>query len=201
MAAPQLDPPQTARKGRGPHRLGDVLYWPPSVDPRQLVVAPGEVAMVFAGPGRRLVARILDTLALVAGIALLIGFRAVLGWPGWSLAPVTVAAFAWLLLYEPVLTTLYGGGLGKLALGIRVVRIAAPLRNLAFGWSLLRWVCAFLIRYVPVLGLLDAFWLLWDRPLRQCLHDKPLDTIVVLDPRRAGVPLPASTGGKPLAGG
>ena len=30
-----------------------------------------------------------------------------------------------------------------------------------------------------VVGVLDALWLLWDRPRRQCLHDKAAKTFVV----------------------
>jgi hypothetical protein len=32
-------------------------------------------------------------------------------------------------------------------------------------------------------GLLDPLWCLWDKPYRQCLHDKPAKTVVVkVDP-------------------
>jgi hypothetical protein len=32
---------------------------------------------------------------------------------------------------------------------------------------------------VPVLAQLNVLWLLWDKALRQCLHDKTAKTIVV----------------------
>jgi uncharacterized RDD family membrane protein YckC len=33
------------------------------------------------------------------------------------------------------------------------------------------------------IGLLDPLWCLWDRPYRQCLHDKPAKTVVIkVDP-------------------
>ena len=31
----------------------------------------------------------------------------------------------------------------------------------------------------PFLGYLDGFWQLWDKPYRQCLHDKWPRTVVV----------------------
>jgi RDD family len=30
-----------------------------------------------------------------------------------------------------------------------------------------------------IFGLLDSLWLLWDKPHRQCLHDKVADTVVI----------------------
>jgi uncharacterized RDD family membrane protein YckC len=33
--------------------------------------------------------------------------------------------------------------------------------------------------FAPYFNLADGFWQLWDQPLRQCLHDKCADTVVV----------------------
>ena len=33
--------------------------------------------------------------------------------------------------------------------------------------------------FVPFFNLIDVLWLLWDKPYRQCLHDKFAKTVVV----------------------
>ena len=76
-----------------------------------------------------------------------------------------------------------GQTLGKRMLGIRVLRADDQL--LSFGQSLRRWIILWLpsplvsfLCGLP-LALADLLWCLWDRPARQCLHDKAVFSIVV----------------------
>jgi uncharacterized RDD family membrane protein YckC len=72
-----------------------------------------------------------------------------------------------------------GQTLGKLLLKIRVMPVdpAAPLTrtDLVKRWAVESVAGAF----VPVLTYIDGLWQLWDKPLRQCLHDKAAQTVVV----------------------
>lgn len=73
---------------------------------------------------------------------------------------------------------------GKRLAGIRVARLVDG-QTLSFGQSFRRWLLLALpsplIGGVPLLPLqlLDLLWCVWDRPARQCLHDKPVHSIVV----------------------
>ena len=89
-----------------------------------------------------------------------------------------VLAYALTLAYEGLLTA-RGGTLGKRWLGIRVVRLSDG-RPPSTGASLGRAALAMVLSGTYV----DQLWLLWDRPWRQCLHDKPVSTVVVADPGR-----------------
>ena len=85
------------------------------------------------------------------------------------------------ILYAAVLVALRGATVGKMALGLKVRRVAAP-GPVGWGPAVLRAVAAQAPRMVPFLGglwgLLDVAWCLWD-PQRQCLHDKIARTVVV----------------------
>ncbi|MFE1928797.1 RDD family protein [Streptomyces sp. NPDC059474] len=79
--------------------------------------------------------------------------------------------------YEPVLTAVYGATLGKRLCGLRVVRRGEG-SGLGFGRALWRWACVLVGCAVPVLGVVNLLRCAWDRPYRQCLHDKAADTVV-----------------------
>jgi len=85
-------------------------------------------------------------------------------------------------LYEVPQLALWGRTLGKRVCRIRVVRRDGRAR-LGFGAASVRWLAASVAPLVPIAGgiygWLDNLWLLWDRPWRQCLHDKAASTIVV----------------------
>ncbi|WP_406167612.1 RDD family protein [Streptomyces sp. NBC_00996] len=131
--------------------------------------------------GSRLGARLLDLVFWGAGYA-------VLGVPlaMWidrteSEAPRLLIA-VWLAtsftLYFPLCTARFGATLGKRICGVRVVRANSGER---IGvWQALGreffWLLAF---PVPVLSLLNPLWCCWDKPLRQCLHDKVADTMTL----------------------
>lgn len=170
-------------------RPGGPVFLPPSTPdgPRQDSDVP---VRVLSGPGRRLAARLLDTLIVLLGaglIALLgVGLAALVGDVDEPDAAATVfliifgvLALLFLFLYEPITTWKWGGTLGKLALGIRVVLVTDGRSFPSLGLSFGRFLIQIVFRAVPLGGLLDVLWLLWDRPLYQCLHDKVVSTVVV----------------------
>lgn len=78
------------------------------------------------------------------------------------------------LLYEALLTRWSGQTLGKKLMGIHVVRLADGAR-LSMGAS---WARAGLNAILSN-TLIDQLWCLWDTPFRQCIHDKPVKSVVV----------------------
>jgi len=80
--------------------------------------------------------------------------------------------------YEWLMTARTGATVGKRLMKIRVVN-AADRSALTSGQAAGRAACVAGFSYIPVVSLLDQLWLLWDKPLQQCLHDKPVNSIVV----------------------
>ncbi|HET8659900.1 MAG TPA: RDD family protein [Micromonosporaceae bacterium] len=73
-----------------------------------------------------------------------------------------------------------GQTVGKRLMSLRVVRLDAPAAPLTRTVAAKRWlVDSVAVQLVPLLGLLDGLWQLWDQPYRQCLHDKAAGTTVV----------------------
>jgi uncharacterized RDD family membrane protein YckC len=85
-------------------------------------------------------------------------------------------------LYEVEYAKRTGQTVGKRALKIRIVPMAQqqPLNR---GIMAKRWLVTGPGGLIPGLSLLNAIWCLWDKPYRQCLHDKFADTVVVKVPR------------------
>ncbi|GII77526.1 hypothetical protein Sru01_25080 [Sphaerisporangium rufum] len=94
-------------------------------------------------------------------------------------------------LYEFLMLKQRGQTVGKIAMGIKVVRVGGVLDASGLGTDVagkragVLWGPQFL-RWVPVLGyvvgiftLVNVLWLLWDKPLQQALHDKVAGTVVV----------------------
>ena len=83
------------------------------------------------------------------------------------------------LLYKPLMEGAKGQTLGKMVVGIKVVR-AEDASPIGYGEAFMRWVISFLLGLVPFLlgTLLDLLWPLWD-DVNQTLHDKGANTIVV----------------------
>lgn len=159
----------------------------------------------LAGFGDRFLARMIDTLIL-GPAAVLLAFVAVaiylalphpaLPEPALPQAPVRTdsagltalseVATLWFVLllaatylYDVELLYRRGQTVGKRAMGIRVVP-SSPGRPLTRGSAAMRWLVGDVASFaLPYFGLLDALWLLWDKPLRQCLHDKAARTIVI----------------------
>ncbi|MFG1923213.1 RDD family protein [Cryptosporangium sp. NPDC048952] len=82
------------------------------------------------------------------------------------------------VLYSVVSLVLYRGmTLGKWLLGLRVVSVSGG--PVGFGRALGREAFFVFSVLVPILGLVNTLWSLWDRPHGQCLHDKAAGTHVV----------------------
>lgn len=152
---------------------------------------PPRVDPTLADPGTRLVARIIDTaICLAVVIVFVIGSAVVqhLAVPMGTDAPETalnitagviriVVLFAGPFVYEWVMLARSGATVGKRVMKIRVVRVdRGPIGG---GRAAGRVAAVLVFGYLPCVGLLDELWLLWDRPLQQCLHDKVVTTLVV----------------------
>jgi uncharacterized RDD family membrane protein YckC len=84
-------------------------------------------------------------------------------------------------LYEVQFAKRTGQTIGKRMLKIRVVP-TAPHQPITAGHLAKRWLVTGPGGMIPGLGLINALWCLWDKPYRQCLHDKFADTVVVKVP-------------------
>ncbi|MEU0845968.1 RDD family protein [Streptomyces sp. NPDC005962] len=137
--------------------------------------------------GRRLVARIID--GLIIGIpvglimALILGTYYPMGDGGDARSSVfTLAYVLAYFVYEGLMLTHYGQTLGKKAMKIRVA-ILETGETPAGGPGWVRAAVYALPEIVPCCGalfwLVNVLWCTWDRPYRQCLHDKAAKTVVV----------------------
>lgn len=190
------------------HRLagagGDeqpVAPWKPPVEDVFQAAARRQAEARPAGLGRRLAARLLDTVvlaALTAAAAVPLGGKAidhvnekidaaklsgetVTVWLldgttsvylGIILAVLLLAGF----LCEVLPTAKWGRTLGKKLMGLEVRDIEGH-DSPEFGAALRRW----LVYSVPgllVVGIIGVAWCLFDRPWRQCWHDKAAHTFV-----------------------
>ncbi|MDT0307839.1 RDD family protein [Streptomyces sp. DSM 44917] len=136
--------------------------------------------------GRRLLARIIDALLIGIPVTLLL-------WPlaggydfddrggGGSYTHQAVVLLVY-FVYEALMLSARGQTVGKMAMRIRVAMLengAVPQGNPA--WY--RAAVYSLPQLVPCLGF--VFWLVnvlsctWDKPYRQCVHDKAARTVVV----------------------
>ncbi|WP_200303780.1 RDD family protein [Streptomyces adelaidensis] len=189
------------------HRLAEgegeqlVAPWKPVVeDPFQAVVRRQAEARP-AGFGRRLVARLLDSLivgAVTAVAAVPFGTQAVDhvndkieaarlsgekvtvwlvdGTTSVQLGIILGVLFVVSALYEVLPTAKWGRTLGKKLLGLDVRDIEGH-EPPSLGRSLRRW----LVHAVPGLlgiGVIGILWCLIDKPWRQCWHDKAAHTFV-----------------------
>lgn len=139
----------------------------------------------LASLGRRLVARIIDALIIGIPMSLILwgvtGDRSYDDGSGGSYlqqAAIIIVYF----VYDGAMLSARGQTLGKMAMRIRVAMLAdgaVPRGNP--GW--IRAAVYSLPQLVPCFGFI--FWLVnvltctWDRPYRQCLHDKAARTVVV----------------------
>ncbi|MFE7897394.1 RDD family protein [Streptomyces sp. NPDC057424] len=178
-----------------------VAPWKPPVDDVFQAAARRQAEARPAGLGKRLAARLLDTVvlaALTAGAAVPLGTKAVdhvnekIDAARLSGETVTV----WLLdgttsiylgiilavlllagvLCEVLPTAKWGRTLGKKLMGLDVRDIEGH-DTPEFGAALRRW----LVYSVPgllVVGVVGVAWCLFDRPWRQCWHDKAAHTFV-----------------------
>ncbi|MFE9096405.1 RDD family protein [Streptomyces sp. NPDC007264] len=185
----------------GPDGEPPVAPWKPPVEDVFQAAARAQAAARPAGLGRRLAARLLDTLVLAAvtGVAAVplatkaidhvnakidaaeLSGQTVTVWlldgtTSVYLAVVVAVLLGFGVLYEALPTARWGRTLGKKVCGLEVRDIEGH-EPPAFGAALRRW----LVYSVPGLlavGVVGVLWCLFDRPWRQCWHDKAAHTFV-----------------------
>ncbi|MFD8269038.1 RDD family protein [Streptomyces althioticus] len=213
-AAPAASTPLTPGPGGGQpswpqqvHRLAgaapepQAAPWKPPVDDVFQAAARRQAAARPATLGRRLAARLLDTVvlgAVTAAAAVPLGMKAldhidakieaaklsgetVTVWllDGTTSVHLGIVLAVLLLggvLLEVLPTVKWGRTLGKRLMGIEVRDIEAHEAP-EFGAALRRW----LVYSVPgllVVGVVGVLWCLFDKPWRQCWHDKAAHTFV-----------------------
>ncbi|MET9778452.1 RDD family protein [Streptomyces sp. NPDC006367] len=212
---PAVAAPAAAGQGGGQaswaqqvHRLADnggdeqpVAPWKPPVDDVFQAAARRQAAARPAGLGKRLAARLIDTVVLAAvtsAAAVPLGVKALDhvndkidqaklsgetvtvwlldGTTGTYLGVVLAVLLLFGVLYEALPTAKWGRTLGKKLLGLEVRDIEAH-EPPSFGAALRRW----LVYSVPGLlavGVVGVAWCLFDRPWHQCWHDKAARTFV-----------------------
>ncbi|WP_225096215.1 RDD family protein [Streptomyces sp. CoH27] len=178
-----------------------VAPWKPPVEDVFQAAARRQAAARPAGLGKRLAARLIDTLIVglvTAGIAAPLGLRAadhirekidaaklsgreVTVWllDGTTATSLGIVLAVLLLVgvgYEVLPTAKWGRTLGKRLFGLEVRDIEAH-EPPTFGPALRRW----LVYSIPGLlgiGIVGVLWCLFDRPWHQCWHDKAAHTFV-----------------------
>ncbi|WP_181387373.1 RDD family protein [Streptomyces sp. Act143] len=178
-----------------------VAPWKPPVDDIFQAAARRQAAARPASLGKRLAARLLDTvvvLGVTAGAAVPLGTKALDhvdekidaaklsgetvtvwlldGTTSMYLGIVLAVLLVFGALYEALPTAKWGRTLGKKLLGLEVRDIEGG-EPPSFGAALRRW----LVYSVPgllVIGVVGVVWGLFDKPWRQCWHDKAAHTFV-----------------------
>ncbi|MBW1603187.1 RDD family protein [Streptomyces sp. JJ66] len=173
--------------------------WRPPADDPFLRAAQAQARP--AGLGRRFAARLIDSLVqggVAAAVAVPLVPRAVdhvrakvdaveqagVTRDVWLLDGTTCGYLALVLgvflgfgvLYEALPTARWGRTLGKKLCGVRVLRVEEQTPP-GFGGALVRWLLYGVLASVLV-GVVNAAWCLFDRPWRQCWHDKAARTFV-----------------------
>ncbi|MFJ8887484.1 RDD family protein [Streptomyces sp. NPDC102402] len=199
--ARQQSPVPARHQGAGPERQQPVVPWKPPVEDPFQQLARSQSSARPAGLGKRLAARILDTVVLGALVGA-VGFPLVTQAMDhidrkievarmsgetvtvWLLDATTAGLFGGVLaaflvlgfVIEALPTARWGRTLGKTLCGIEVRDIEshdAP----GLGAALRRWL-VYGVLGLLVVGVLNVLWCLFDRPWRQCWHDKAARTFV-----------------------
>ena len=185
--APQY-PPYQGPDYPGPHYQGP--QYPPPAYP--VPVAPD--GRPLADLGRRFAARLIDGLIYLVVTVVVVGLAAAgllaLLEPAADdspVIPITMISTIVLLvvgihyLYEVELPLRWNGQTpGKRAMKIAVIALEPGL-PLSRGKLAYRFAVMFGFNLLSncYVGLLDPLWCLWDKPYKQCLHDKPAKTVVI----------------------
>ncbi|MEU2783471.1 RDD family protein, partial [Streptomyces sp. NPDC007110] len=196
LAEPGADVRPPAAEGRPP-----VAPWKPVREDPFAAAALRQAAARPAGLGKRLAARLVDTVVLAAVTAVAavplggkaldhvddkieaakLSGRTVTVWLldgttsvylGIILAVLLIAGG----LYEAVPTAKWGRTLGKKLFGLEVRDIEAH-EPPEYGAAVRRWL-VYSVPGVLVVGVVGVLWCLFDRPWHQCLHDKAARTFV-----------------------
>lgn len=101
------------------------------------------------------------------------------GTTGSSLAVVLGVLLLFGLLYEVLPTARWGRTLGKKLFGLTVLTMEQQDKP-GFGGALKRWL-TYGVLSLLVIGVLNVLWCVFDRPWRQCWHDKLAGTFVSKD--------------------
>ncbi|XIE78708.1 RDD family protein [Streptomyces sp. SBR177] len=178
-----------------------VVPWKPPVDDVFQAAARAQAAARPAGLGRRLMARLVDGAvlgALVGAVSYPFVTAAIehieekieaarqtgVTVQVWLVDGTTSVQFGIVLaaflvlgtLYEALPTAKWGRTLGKKLCGIEVRDIEGH-HPPTFGAALRRWLVYGVLGLLGV-GLFNVVWCLFDRPWRQCWHDKAAGTFV-----------------------
>ncbi|MFD9289878.1 RDD family protein [Streptomyces sp. NPDC060030] len=197
----QQSPMPVQQQGVRPEQQQPVVPWKPvAEDPFQQLVR-SQASARPAALGKRLAARLLDTVVLGAVVGA-VGFPLVTQAlehidqkieaaklsgetvTVWLLDSTTAGLFGGVLaaflvlgfLLEAVPTSKWGRTLGKKLCGVEVRDIEshdAP----SLGAALRRWL-VYGVLGLAVVGVVNVLWCLIDRPWRQCWHDKAARTFV-----------------------
>ncbi|MBW1598474.1 RDD family protein, partial [Streptomyces sp. JJ38] len=175
------------------------LGWKPPVNDPFLQAAQEQARP--AGLGRRFAARLIDSvlhLAVAGAVAAPFVPKALDHWEaqvdaaeqagvtreiwlidgttGGYLAVVLGALLVFGLLYEVLPVARWGRTLGKKLCGVEVLRVEEQTAP-GFGPAAVRWLLHSVLSVLGV-GVVNVAWCLFDRPWRQCWHDKAARTFV-----------------------
>ncbi|WP_329117911.1 RDD family protein [Streptomyces sp. NBC_01465] len=196
--APQQQSPQQQSPQAEPQQAAP--WKPPTLDPfAQLAQAQANARP--AGLGRRLAARLIDTVVLGAAVGAIatpfvtkavdhinakideakLSGETVTVWllDGTTATYLGIVLGAFLVLgvlYEALPTAKWGRTLGKKLCGIDVRGIESH-EPPGFAAALRRWLVYGILGLLAI-GVLNVLWCLFDRPWRQCWHDKAAGTFV-----------------------
>jgi uncharacterized RDD family membrane protein YckC len=172
----------------GTHRYWDGVAWQGEPQPIQGAAVPSSPmtphGQTLATAGQRIGARLIDTV-IVFGIVLAVIAAALGSGFGEFNAGVLILGIAFGFAYEAAMVALKGGSLGKLILGLAVVR--EDTGETPPGWEpgIKRWIPG-LVGNIPFIGVLislvvfvlSLFWLFND-PKRQTVYDRIAKTMVI----------------------
>ncbi|OCC09585.1 RDD family protein [Streptomyces sp. PTY087I2] len=194
---------QLPHQQQGPAAGADqpVVPWKPPVDDPFQQLARNQASARPAGLGKRFAARLVDNLvlgAVVGAVAVPLSVRALdhidrkitaaketgetvtvwlLDSTTGALLGALLAAFLLLgFLLEALPTAKWGRTLGKKLFGLDVRDIESH-DTPSLGAALRRWL-VYGVLGLLVLGVVNVLWCLFDRPWRQCWHDKAARTFV-----------------------
>ncbi|MFF2330697.1 MULTISPECIES: RDD family protein [unclassified Streptomyces] len=195
----QQPAPQPGARGGQPDQ--PVVPWKPPVDDPFQQLVQAQASARPAGLGKRFAARLVDTVVLAALVGA-IGFPLVSRAMDhidekinaaklsgetvtvWLVDSTTAGLFGAVLgaflvlgvLLEALPTAKWGRTLGKKLCGLDVRDIESHAPP-SFGAALRRWL-VYGVLGVLVVGVVNVLWCLFDRPWRQCWHDKAAHTFV-----------------------
>ena len=146
------------------------------------VMAGRGPALAIAGPGRRFMAQVVDGLILMVPFFVVLVVT-VFGAPRGGPAPEAFNPFSWLMIvwlfgivvYEALFLSHNGQTLGKIALGLRVVRPDGTKISAGQAWG--RAFSRSLLSFTRILGIVDVLMVFSSEG--RTLHDRMAKTRVI----------------------